>query len=79
MVGSEDETKLFDVDSKTETEPMTGVPKLPIFQSNKTLSYRAKVPEPNFNGKTLSCEVEQDGFEKKSVTANLVVKCKLCS
>ena len=54
--------------------PGTG---LATWTSEMVKEYKTSAPDPKYNGKTLRCEADMEGYEPAVATAEVVVQCKL--
>ena len=55
-------------------DPGTG---MPSWTADMMQEYRTSRPDPGFNGKTLRCEADMEGYDTVVATATIVVQCKL--
>ena len=55
-------------------DPGTG---MPYWTADMLREYRTSRPDPEFNGKTLRCEADMEGYDTVVATATIVVQCKL--
>ena len=52
---------------------------MPSWTADMMREYRTSRPDPEFNGKTLRCEADMEGYDTVVSTATIVVQCKLVS
>ena len=57
-------------------DPGTG---MPSWTADMMREYRTSRPDPEFNGKTLRCEADMEGYDTVVSTATIVVECKSVS